>query len=93
MNFKILNEIFEIFELTFYEEETIILNKNEQKNKHIIIPIEGILLNSNDNSDKKGLIWYGGKYIRSMNVNEYLGERLLFFKEKRRSTAEAKVDS
>ena len=202
MNFKFLNEIFEIFEFTFYEEETIILNKNEPKNKHIIIPIEGKLLNTNDNSVicergdllygeeiysnndslidfdikctkfsliakceteeiinhldntfieygekysminqlknipifknfteskfedilqkiqsqiiekgqnlitegeegnkfyiiKKGLfdIFIGGKYIRTMNVNEYLGERSLFFKEKRSATAIAKVDS
>ena len=44
---------------------------------------------------KKGLldIFIGGKYIRTMNENEYLGERSLFFKEKRSATAVAKIDS
>ena len=44
---------------------------------------------------KKGLldIYIEGKYIRTMNENEYLGERSLFFKEKRSATAVAKIDS
>ena len=202
INLKFLNEIYEKLEFIFYKEESIILKKNEPKNKYIIIPIEGKLLNSNDNSiickrsdllfgkeiyfnnndlidfdikcsnfsliakcqteeiinhlnhsfmeyadkytaikhlknvplfknftesklenilkkiktekikknDKlitegqegnkfyiisKGLfdIYIGGKYIRTMNENEYLGERSLFFKEKRSATAIAKIDS
>ena len=202
INLKFLNEIYFKFDFTFYDEEEIILNKNEPKNKYIIIPIEGKLINSNDNSIicqrsnllfgediytnnnslieydikcskfsliakckteyitdylnntfieyadkylainqlkivpifrnftdskfeeilqkiktekieknqnlitegeegnkfyiiKKGLfdIFIGGKYIRTMNENEYLGERALFFKEKRSATAVAKVDS
>ena len=201
-NFKFLNETFDKFEFNYYEEETIIINKNEPKNKYIIIPIEGKLINSNDNSIicersnllfgedlyindntiidydikctnfsliakcktedilnhlnhsfieyadkysaisrlknvplfknfseskyenilekiktqkinknqnlitegeegnkfyiiKKGLfdIFIGGKYIRTMNENEYLGERSLFFQEKRSATAIAKIDS
>ena len=202
INFKFLNEIYDKFEFNFYKEETIILNKDEPKNKYIIIPIEGQLLDSNLNtiickrsdllfgeeiysndsslieSDikctkfsviakclteditnnlnntfieyvekyaiinqlknvsifknfteskfenmlqkikssnvKKGEnlikegeegnkfyiikigsidIYIGGKYIRTMNENEHLGERALFFKEKRTATATAKVDS
>ena len=202
INFKFLNEIYDKFEFNFYKEETIILNKDEPKNKYIIIPIEGKLLDSNLNtiickrsdllfgeeiysndsslieSDikctkfsviakclteditnhlnntfieyvekyaiinqlknvsifknfteskfenmlqkikssnvKKGEnlikegeegnkfyiiksgsidIYIGGKYIRTMNENEHLGERALFFKEKRTATATAKVDS
>ena len=202
INFKFLNEIYTKFEFNFYKEETIILNKDEPKNKYIIIPIEGQLLDSNNNtiickrSDllfgeeiysnnnslinfdikctkfsliakckteditthlnntfieyvekykiinqlknvsifknlaeskfedilqkiktqnvKKGEIlikegeegnqFYiiksgsidiskGGKYIRTMNENEHLGGRALFFKEKRTATAIAKVDS
>ena len=43
---------------------------------------------------KKGFvdIFVGGKYIRTMNENEYLGERALFFKEPRSATATAKGD-
>ena len=202
INLKFLSEIYYKFDFCFYEEETIILNKNEPKNKYIIIPIEGKLINSSDNSTicqrsnllfgediyfnnnslieydikcskysliakckteyitdylnnsfveyadkysaikqlktvqifknftdkkyeeilqkfkiekieknhnlitegeegnkfyiiKKGLfdIYIGGKYIRTMNENEYLGERALFFKEKRSATAVATVDS
>ena len=202
INLKFLNEIYNKFEFIFYNEESIIVNQNEPKNKYIIIPIEGKLLNAknnklicnrgnllfgeeiylNNNSDndfdikclkysliakcktedilcylkntfveyadkysainqlknipifkdfteskfqnilqkiktqkieknnnlitegeegnkfyiiKKGLldIFIGGKYIRTMNENEYLGERSLFFKEKRSATAVAKIDS
>ena len=202
INFKFLNETYNKFEFDYYEKEEIIINKNEPKNTYIIIPIEGKLLNSNDNSIicersnllfgediytnsnsiidydikctkfsliakcktedilnhlnssfieyadkysainqlknvpifknftetkfenilqkiktekieqnknlitegeegnkfyiiKKGLfdIYIGGKYIRTMNENEYLGERSLFFKEKRSATAIAKIDS
>jgi len=41
---------------------------------------------------KSGLvdIYVGKKYIRTMNENEYLGERALFFKEPRSATATAK---
>ena len=202
INFKFLNEVYQKFDFNFYEKEQIILNKDESRNKYIIIPIEGKLLNCNDNSIicqrsdllfgediylnnnslvnfdikctkfsliakckteniinylkcsfveyadkymaitqlknipifknftetkyenilqklniekiqksnnlitegeegnkfyiiKKGLfdIYIGGKYIRTMNENEYLGERSLFFEEKRSATAVAKVDS
>ena len=43
---------------------------------------------------KKGFvsISINGKYIRTMNENEYLGERALFFKEPRSATAKAKGD-
>ena len=43
---------------------------------------------------KKGLvdILVNKKYIRTMNENEYLGERALFFKEPRSATARAKGD-
>ena len=43
---------------------------------------------------KKGLvdIFVKDKYIRTMNENEYLGERALFFKEPRSATATAKGD-
>ena len=43
---------------------------------------------------KKGFvdIYVKGKYIRTMNENEYLGERALFFKEPRSATAKAKGD-
>ena len=43
---------------------------------------------------KKGFvdIFVNGKYIRTMNENEYLGERALFFKEPRSATATAKGD-
>ena len=43
---------------------------------------------------KKGLvdIFVKDKYIRTMNENEYLGERALFFKEPRSATAKAKGD-
>ena len=43
---------------------------------------------------KKGLIniYVNKKYIRTMNENEYLGERALFFKEPRSATATAKGD-
>ena len=43
---------------------------------------------------KKGLvdIYVNKKYIRTMNENEYLGERALFFKEPRSATAKAKGD-
>ena len=202
INVKFLDEIYNNFSFEFYYKENIILSKDEPKNKYIIIPIEGKLLNLNDNSIicqrsnllfgediysnnseligfdikcskysliakcktediivhlknsfteyadkysaieqlknvpifknftdskfqnilekiktkkiekgsdlitegkegnkfyiiKKGLfnITIGGKYIRTLNQNEYLGERALFFKEKRTATAEAKVDS
>ncbi len=202
INFKFLDEVYQNFDFNFYEKEQIILNKDESRNKYIIIPIEGKLLNCNDNSIicqrsdllfgediylnnnslvnfdikctkfsliakcktediinylncsfveyadkytaitqlknipifknftetkyenilqklniekiqksdnliregeegnkfyiiKKGLfdIYKGGKYIRTMNENEYLGERALFFEEKRSATAVAKVDS
>ena len=44
---------------------------------------------------KKGQldIYKGDKYIRTMNENEYLGERALFFKEPRSATAKAKIDA
>jgi len=202
INFKFLNEVFDKFVFDFYYKESIILNKNELKSKYIIVPIEGKLVNSNDNSIicqrsdllfgediylnnqslvdfdikctkysfiakcktedilnnlnfsfieyaekysvieqlknvpifknftetkfkdilhkiktekieknnnlitegeegnkfyiiKKGLfsINIGGKYIRTLNPNEYLGERALFFNEKRSATATAKEDS
>ena len=43
---------------------------------------------------KKGFIniYVNKKYIRTMNENEYLGERALFFKEPRSATATAKGD-
>ena len=43
---------------------------------------------------KKGLvaIYVNKKYIRTMNENEYLGERALFFKEPRSATAKAHGD-
>ena len=43
---------------------------------------------------KKGLvdIFVKDKYIRTMNENEYLGERALFFKEPRSATAKAHGD-
>ena len=43
---------------------------------------------------KKGLvdIYVKNKYIRTMNENEYLGERALFFKEPRSATATAQID-
>ena len=43
---------------------------------------------------KKGLIdiYVNKKYIRTMNENEYLGERALFFKEPRSATATAHGD-
>ena len=43
---------------------------------------------------KKGLIniYVNKKYIRTMNENEYLGERALFFKEPRSATARANGD-
>ena len=43
---------------------------------------------------KKGLvdIFVKDKYIRTMNENEYLGERALFFKEPRSATAKAQND-
>ena len=43
---------------------------------------------------KKGFvdIFVNDKYIRTMNENEYLGERALFFKEPRSATARAKGD-
>ena len=202
INFKFLNDAYDKFAFDFYYKESVILNKNELKSKYIIIPIEGKLVNSNDNSIickrsdllfgediylnnqslvdfdiqctkysliakcktedilkilnysfieyaekysvieqlknvpifknftetkfedilhkiktekieknnnlitegeegnkfyiiKKGLfsIYIGGKYIRTLNPNEYLGERALFFKEKRSATATAKEDS
>lgn len=37
-------------------------------------------------------IFVNDKYIRTMNENEYLGERALFFKEPRSATAKAKGD-
>ena len=201
MNIRFLSEIFENFKFSFYENETKILNKDELKNKYVLIPITGKLLNSKDNtiickrsellfgdeiynniSDKinfdikcsnysliakcntkdllnylkcsfseyikhyslikqlknvpifrnftevkfedilkklkiekipkgKNLItegeegtkffiikkgqldiYIGDKYIRTMNENEYLGERALFFKEPRSATAKAKID-
>ena len=44
---------------------------------------------------KKGFvdIFVKDKYIRTMNENEYLGERALFFKEPRSATATAKGDA
>ena len=202
INTKFLNEIYDKFHFEFYEQEKKILDKDEFKNKYIIIPIVGKLLNCDDNSIickrsnllfgddiyqnnnnkigfdikcvkfslfakcktediinylncsfieyiekfsvinqlknvpifrnftdskfenilqklknekiskgknlitegeedtkfyiiKKGLIdiTIGNKYIRTMNENEYLGERALFFKEPRSATAKAKVDS
>jgi len=44
---------------------------------------------------KKGFIniYVNKKYIRTMNENEYLGERALFFKEPRSATATAKGDA
>ncbi len=44
---------------------------------------------------KKGKvdIFVKGKYIRTMNENEYLGERALFFKEPRSATATAQTDA
>jgi len=43
---------------------------------------------------KKGQvdIFVGDKYIRTMNENEYLGDRALFFKEPRSATAKAHGD-
>ena len=168
INFKFLDEVYNNFSFEFYYKENIILSKDEPKIKYIVIPIEGKLLNSNENSIicqrsnllfgddiysnngtligfdikctkysliaieqlknvpifknftdskfqnilekiktkkiekgtdlitegkegnkfyiiKKGLfdISIGGKYIRTLNQNEYLGERALFFKEKK----------
>jgi cGMP-dependent protein kinase len=203
INFSFLSEVFNKFTFTFYEnKDVIILNKNEPKNKYIVIPIVGDLLSCDDDSiicsrtdllfgdeiftnnsslieydikcsklcivakcktediinhlncsfveyaDKytainqlknaaifknfteskfeeilqklniqkvkktKNLIkegeegnkfyiikngsfdvYIGGKYMRTLNENEYLGERSLFFKEKRSATVTAKVDS
>ena len=45
-----MNEVFDKFVFDFYYKESIILNKNELKSKYIIVPIEGKLVNSNDNS-------------------------------------------
>lgn len=50
INFKFLDEVYQNFDFNFYEKEQIILNKDESRNKYIIIPIEGKLLNCNDNS-------------------------------------------
>ena len=43
---------------------------------------------------KKGIfdLYIKDKYVRSLNENEYLGERSLFFNEKRSATAKAKGD-
>jgi cGMP-dependent protein kinase len=43
---------------------------------------------------KKGIfdLYINDKYIRSLNENEYFGERALFFNEKRSATAKAKGD-
>ena len=44
-----------------YNEESIIINKSEPKNKYIIVTIEGKLLNGNDNTviSNKGDLLFG----------------------------------
>ena len=59
-NLKLFDEIFKYFNIKYYENETEILKKGESKNSHVVIPIEGELV---DDSDKKlcskGSLLYG----------------------------------
>ena len=48
INIKFLDEVINYFHFTFYENETEILNKNNKKNEFVIIPIEGKLINSDE---------------------------------------------
>ena len=48
-NVKVLNDVFQFFQIDFYENSEILLKKNvNKKNEFIIIPIEGYLLNANN---------------------------------------------
>ena len=74
---KKLEEIFSKIKVEKYEKGKNIMTQGEEGNRFYIV--------------KKGSIdiYVGNKYMRTLNVNEYLGERALFFKEPRSATCTA----
>ena len=75
-----LNEIFERITIKTITNGNNLITQGEVGSEFYII--------------KKGIfdMYINDKYIRSLNVNEYFGERALFFNEKRSATAKAKGD-
>ena len=75
-----INEIFEKIKIKKISNGNNLVNKGENGSEFFII--------------KKGIfdMYIDDKYIRSLNENEYFGERALFFNEKNSETAKAKGD-
>ena len=78
---KKLEDIFTKIKVEKYEKGKNIMTQGEEGTRFYII--------------KKGSvdIYVGTKYIRTLNNNEYLGERALFFREPRSATCTAHEDS
>ena len=78
---KKLEDIFTKIKVEKYENGKNIMTQGEEGTRFYII--------------KKGSvdIYVGTKYIRTLNNNEYLGERALFFREPRSATCTAHEDS
>ena len=78
---KKLEDIFVKIKVQKYNKGENIMTQGEEGSRFYII--------------KKGSIdiYVGNKYIRTLNNNEYLGERALFFKEPRSATCTAHEDS
>jgi cGMP-dependent protein kinase len=75
-----INEIFEKIKIKKISNGNNLVNQGENGSEFFII--------------KKGIfdMYIDDKYIRSLNENEYFGERALFFNEKNSETAKAKGD-
>ena len=75
-----IEEIFEKIKIRKISDGKTLVNQGEESNEFFII--------------KKGVfdLYIDDKYVRSLNENEYLGERALFFNEKRSASAKAKGD-
>ena len=77
---KKIEDIFAKIKIEKYDKGKNIMTQGEEGKRFYIV--------------KKGSIdiYVGNKYIRTLNVNEYLGERALFFKEPRSATCTAHED-
>ena len=80
MPLKKIEDIFAKIKIEKYDKGKNIMTQGEEGKRFYIV--------------KKGSIdiYVGNKYIRTLNVNEYLGERALFFKEPRSATCTAHED-
>ncbi len=75
-----IEEIFDRIKIKKVPDGTILISQGESSTEFFII--------------KKGIfdLYINGKYTRSLNENEYFGERALFFNENRSATAKANGD-